>query len=72
MDFTTNSLEEHWMPFTPNREFKEEPRLVEKSTGIHLIDHPGRQGSGRIVRVCSACRPDMAVGKSPTPCMRNY
>jgi len=41
MDFATNSLEEHWMPFTPNREFKEEPRLVEQSTGIHLIDHRG-------------------------------
>jgi beta-alanine--pyruvate transaminase len=41
MDFATNSLEEHWMPFTPNREFKEEPRLVEKSTGVHLIDHRG-------------------------------
>ena len=41
MDFTANSLEEHWMPFTPNREFKEEPRLVEKSSGIRLVDHRG-------------------------------
>ena len=41
MDFAANSLEEHWMPFSANREFKQEPRLVESSAGIHLIDHRG-------------------------------
>lgn len=43
MDFTANSLEEHWMPFTPNREFKSEPRLVERSSGVHMIDHRGNR-----------------------------
>jgi len=41
MDYVANSLEEHWMPFTPNREFKSEPRLVTKSDGVHLWDHKG-------------------------------
>ena len=41
MDIAAYSLEEHWMPFTPNREFKERPNLIEKSSGIHLIDHRG-------------------------------
>ncbi len=39
----SNSLEEHWMPFTPNREFKDEPRLVSKSEGVHMWDHRGRK-----------------------------
>ena len=26
-----NSLEEHWMPFTANRDFKESPRLMVKA-----------------------------------------
>ena len=41
MGLAANSLEEHWMPFTANREFKEAPRLVERSSGIHLFDHRG-------------------------------
>ncbi len=41
MEFVANSLEEYWMPFTPNREFKEEPRLVAESKGIYLTDHKG-------------------------------
>lgn len=36
-----NSLEEQWMPFTPNREFKNEPRLVVKAEGVHMWDHKG-------------------------------
>ena len=40
-----NSLEEHWMPFSANREFKEDPRLVVKSSGVHLWDHKG----GRLI-----------------------
>lgn len=41
MDNLPNSLEEQWMPFTPNREFKNEPRLVVKSTGVHMWSHAG-------------------------------
>ena len=41
MDNTPNSLEEQWMPFTPNREFKNEPRLVVKSAGVHMWSHSG-------------------------------
>jgi len=43
MQVSPNSLEEHWMPFTSNRAFKEEPRLVVKSDGVHLWDHKGGQ-----------------------------
>ena len=41
MQYTANSLENHWMPFTSNREFKESPRLVVKGEGVHIWDHKG-------------------------------
>lgn len=37
----TNTLENHWMPFTANREFKENPRLITASKGLYLTDHKG-------------------------------
>ena len=37
-----NSLKEHWMPFTSNRDFKENPRLITEAKGIYLKDHHGR------------------------------
>ncbi|MCB1512855.1 MAG: aminotransferase class III-fold pyridoxal phosphate-dependent enzyme, partial [Hyphomicrobiaceae bacterium] len=43
--FATNSLEQQWMPFTGNRDFKAKPRLVVKSEGMYLWD----QNGGRIV-----------------------
>ena len=39
--FATNSLEQHWMPFTGNRDFKIDPRLVVRSEGVYLWDHKG-------------------------------
>ncbi len=39
----TNSLEQHWMPFSANRDFKADPRLVVKSEGVYLWDHKGGQ-----------------------------
>ena len=37
----TNSLEQHWMPFTQNRDFKAAPRLVTKSEGMYLWNQNG-------------------------------
>jgi beta-alanine--pyruvate transaminase len=39
--FVTNSLEQHWMPFTANRDFKNAPRLVAKSEGMYLWNQNG-------------------------------
>ena len=39
--FATNSLEQQWMPFSGNRDFKANPRLVVKSEGVYLWDHKG-------------------------------
>ncbi|MEK9741608.1 MAG: aminotransferase class III-fold pyridoxal phosphate-dependent enzyme [Pelagibacteraceae bacterium] len=37
-----NSLNEHWMPFSSNRDFKENPRLIIGAKGVYLKDHLGR------------------------------
>ena len=34
-----NSLEVHWMPFTSNQDFKENPRLMVKAEGVYYTDH---------------------------------
>ncbi len=38
-----NALESHWIPFTPNREFKASPRLVSRAEGMHYITPDGRK-----------------------------
>ena len=38
-----NSLEEHWMPFTSNQDFKENPRLMVKAEGVYYTDHYGKK-----------------------------
>ena len=37
-----NSLQEHWMPFTSNRDFKEKPRLITEAKGCYLKNHEGK------------------------------
>lgn len=39
--FATNSLEQHWMPFTSNREFKAAPRMITRSEGVYLWNQNG-------------------------------
>jgi len=38
---TANSLEYHWLPFTTNRDFKQEPRLMVKAEGCYYWNHRG-------------------------------
>ena len=37
------SMDEFWMPFTPNRDFKSAPRLVESALGVSYQTPDGRQ-----------------------------
>ena len=41
MQYQTNDLEQHWMPFTSNREFKADPRLIVGGKGVYLTNHKG-------------------------------
>ena len=37
-----NSLNEHWMPFTSNKDFKKRPRLITSAHGVYLKNHEGQ------------------------------
>jgi beta-alanine--pyruvate transaminase len=39
----TQDLDAYWMPFTANRQFKKNPRLLARSSGMHYWDDQGRQ-----------------------------
>ncbi len=60
----SNSLEEHWMPFSGNRKFKADPRIVVKSEGVYLWDHKGNKiidGSSSLFNVaCGHGRAEIA------------
>jgi len=40
---TREQLEAHWMPYTGNRQFKKDPRMIVGADGIYYIDDKGRK-----------------------------
>lgn len=64
MKYTANTLENHWMPFTGNRDFKADPRLMVKGEGIYYWDHKGGKiidgSSGLFCSAAGHCRPEIA------------
>ncbi len=42
-DVQTNSLAEFWLPFTANKAFKADPRIINKAHGVYMTDHKGGQ-----------------------------
>ena len=52
----TRNLENFWMPFTANRQFKQAPRLLESAHGMYYRDVEGNQvldgDRGPVVRQC--------------------
>src|SRR5258708_3112312 len=65
MQMTPESLERHWMPFTNNREFKREPRLFERASGMHYWTPTGRKildgSSGLFTTPAGHCRAEIAT-----------
>ncbi len=43
LDFDLPDLEAYWMPFTGNRFFKQNPRLIARAKGMHCWTHDGKQ-----------------------------
>ncbi|MRG54491.1 aminotransferase class III-fold pyridoxal phosphate-dependent enzyme [Phyllobacterium sp. SYP-B3895] len=39
----TNNLDAFWMPFTANRQFKQDPRLLVSAKDMHFKSHDGRE-----------------------------
>jgi beta-alanine--pyruvate transaminase len=58
------SLEHHWMPFTPNRDFKAEPKILARAEGVHYYDPAGRKlldgSSGLFTTPAGHCRREIA------------
>ena len=40
---TREQLEAHWMPYTGNRQFKDDPRMIVGAEGAYYIDDKGRR-----------------------------
>ena len=64
MQYTANSLENYWMPFTANRDFKDAPRLMVKGEGVYYWDQKGGKildgSSGMFCTAAGHCRPEIA------------
>jgi beta-alanine--pyruvate transaminase len=60
----TENLERHWMPFTANRDFKRQPRMFVRASGMHYFDPSGRRvldgSSGLFCSPAGHCRPEIA------------
>ncbi|MEO0911396.1 MAG: aminotransferase class III-fold pyridoxal phosphate-dependent enzyme [Pseudomonadota bacterium] len=61
MLYQGNSMEQHWMPFTPNRAFKAEPRMVRRAEGTYLYNQNGDKvidgSSGLFCSPAGHCHP---------------
>ena len=59
-----NSLEQHWMPFTANRHFKANPRLIVGAQGMYYTTHKGGKvidgSAGLFCVACGHGRPEIA------------
>jgi len=61
---TLSELEPFWMPFSPNKEFKREPRLFVRGEGMYLYTPDGRAlidaSAGLFCVAAGHCRPEIA------------
>jgi adenosylmethionine-8-amino-7-oxononanoate aminotransferase len=53
-----------WMPFSPNKEFKQEPRLFVRAQGLYCYTPDGREVIDASSGLCSAWPPATAVPRS--------
>jgi len=64
MKYATNTLDYHWMPFTANRDFKRDPRLVVRGEGAYIWSHHGKRiidgSSGLFCVPLGHCRAEIA------------
>src|SRR6476620_4102241 len=43
MAYNEFNMDNHWLPFTPNRHFRKEPRVFVAAEGMHFTTHDGKQ-----------------------------
>lgn len=58
------SMQHQWLPFTPNRDFKQDPQLFVRAEGAYFYDQHGRPvldaGSGLFTTPAGHCRREIA------------
>ena len=42
-DSPTFNMDNHWLPFTPNRHFRQDPRVFVAADGMHFTTHDGKK-----------------------------
>lgn len=64
MKYDMEFLENHWMPFTSNRDFKSSPRIVVRGEGVYIYSDDGRRildgSSGLFCCAAGHSRPEIA------------
>lgn len=64
MELTPQTLEQWWLPFTNNRGFKREPRLMVRASGMYYWSQNGHKvldgSSGLFTTAAGHCRPEIA------------
>ena len=50
MKYDPEFLENYWMPFTSNRDFKADPRIVVRSEGVYMYNDAEERSSGWVLR----------------------
>lgn len=68
MELTPPTLEHHWLPFTSNRDFKRQPRLFVRASGMYYWSQHGHKildgSSGLFTSAAGHCRPEIAQAVS--------
>lgn len=63
IELTRGDLENHWMPFTDNKTFKDDPRIIVKGEGVYLWNHHGERvidaSGGLFLSAAGHCRPEI-------------
>jgi beta-alanine--pyruvate transaminase len=64
VELTLEAPEQHWLPFSNNREFKREPRLFVSASGMYYRSQHGHKildgSSGLFTTPTGHCRPEIA------------
>ncbi|MEE8078119.1 MAG: aminotransferase class III-fold pyridoxal phosphate-dependent enzyme, partial [Pseudomonadales bacterium] len=68
IDMVRSELENHWLPFTDNKTFKDDPRLLVKGEGVYLWNQHGDRlldgSSGLFTSAAGHCRPEITKAVS--------
>jgi len=47
MNQPTFNMDHQWLPFTANRQFRQDPRVIVAAEGLNFTTHDGQKNPGR-------------------------